>query len=275
MTKDVNELFPCIDISGTPYEIGFAHGKNYKKQVLHSIETYKQMFKDYSGLTWDEGKEIAKRYIEPNRSYNPDYLEEMQGVADGAEVTFEDILALNSRSEIVLQSGKNLDPEIDGCTSIGIMPSKNPEGHTLVAHNWDWKDVQKEAMVMMNITQANGKPTIHLITEAGIIGKTGFNSDGISLYLNALAVNDSPDGIPLHLAMRGILDSSTLTEAIAAATKFRLGCCANFLIGHSSGEIIDIEISNNDFDVLFPENGILVHTNHFVSPMRFLKDKIH
>lgn len=106
----------------------------------------------------------------------------MQGVADGAEVTFEDILALNSRSEIVLQSGKNLDPEIDGCTSIGIMPSKNPEGHTLVAHNWDWKDVQKEAMVMMNITQANGKPTIHLITEAGIIGKTGFNSDGISLY---------------------------------------------------------------------------------------------
>jgi len=51
MTKDVNELFPCIDISGTPYEIGFAHGKNYKKQVLHSIETYKQMFKDYSGLT--------------------------------------------------------------------------------------------------------------------------------------------------------------------------------------------------------------------------------
>lgn len=24
MTKDVNELFPCIDISGTPYEIGFA-----------------------------------------------------------------------------------------------------------------------------------------------------------------------------------------------------------------------------------------------------------
>ena len=80
------------------------------------------------------------------------------------------------------------------------MPSKNPEGHTLVAHNWDWKDVQKEAMVMMNITQANGKPTIHLITEAGIIGKTGFNSDGISLYLNALAVNDI-DGIPLHLAM--------------------------------------------------------------------------
>ena len=32
MTKDVNELFPCIDISVHP-EIGFAHGKNYKKQV--------------------------------------------------------------------------------------------------------------------------------------------------------------------------------------------------------------------------------------------------
>ena len=60
-------------------------------------QTYKQMFR-FSGLTWDEGKRNRKRYIEPIRSYNPDYLEEMQGVvADGAEVTFEDILALNSR----------------------------------------------------------------------------------------------------------------------------------------------------------------------------------
>lgn len=259
-------LFPCIDISGTPYEIGYAHGKNYQNQVLHSIETYKIMFRDYSELSWEEGKEIAKRYINPIKKYNSDYIDEMQGVADGAGVEFEDILALNSRSEIVLQSGKNIEAQLDGCTSIGISPIKNDKNHTIVAHNWDWKATQKEAMVMMNIKQDNGKPTIHLITEAGIIGKTGFNSEGISLYLNALSVDDNPDGIPLHIAMRGILDSSTLSGAISAATKTQLGCCANFLIGHKSGEIIDIEISNNDFDILFPDNGYIVHTNHFVSP---------
>ena len=121
-------------------------------------------------------------------------------------------------------------------------------------------------MVMMKIRQKNGKPDIFMVTEAGIIGKTGFNSAGICLYLNALSTNQAPKGLPLHLAMRGILDCSSLAEAIGAATRFPLGCCANFMIGHKNGECADIEIENEDFDVLYPRDGILVHTNHFVSP---------
>lgn len=58
-------------------------------------------------------------------------------------------------------------------------------------------------MVMMKIRQKNGKPDIFMVTEAGIIGKTGFNSAGICLYLNALSTNQAPKGLPLHLAMRG------------------------------------------------------------------------
>ena len=38
------------------------------------------------------------------------------------------------------------------------------------------------------------------------------------------------------------------------------------MIGHKNGECADIEIENEDFDVLYPRDGILVHTNHFVSP---------
>ena len=118
---------------------------------------------------------------------------------------------------------------------------------------------------MMKIKQKNGKPTIFMVTEAGIIGKTGFNSAGICLYLNALSTNQAPAGLPLHMAMRGILDCETLAEAIKEATRMPLGCCANFMIGHRNGECIDLEIENEDFDVLYPENGIMVHTNHFLS----------
>lgn len=132
----------------------------------------------------------------------------------------------------------------------------------------DYSDLEWEraSMVMMKIRQKNGKPDIFMVTEAGIIGKTGFNSAGICLYLNALSTNQAPKGLPLHLAMRGILDCGSLAEAIGAATRFPLGCCANFMIGHKNGECADIEIENGDFDVLYPRDGILVHTNHFVSP---------
>ncbi len=258
------ENFPLAEIAGTPYEIGYQHGKLFKEKVADTIACYREMFMDYSNLEWERAKELSKGFTEIIRDYNPDYLEEIKGVAAGSGFEFEDILALNCRSELVFV-GSEMDQTDGGCTSIGISSDAGAGGDAFLAHNWDWKTSQRGAMIMMKIRQKNGKPDIFMVTEAGIIGKTGFNSAGICLYLNALSTNQAPKGLPLHLAMRGILDCETLAEAIGAATRFQIGCCANFMIGHRNGECVDIEIENEDFDVLYPKNGILVHTNHFIS----------
>ena len=257
--------FPYIEIEGTPYEIGFQEGRSFKAQINGSMECYRAMFMDYSNLNWDRARELSKQFIPVISEYNPDYLEEMKGVAEGSGFEFEDILALNCRSELVFV-GKEFDKMEGGCTSIGVSSDAGESGHAYLAHNWDWKTSQRSSMVMMKIRQKNGKPTIFMVTEAGIIGKTGFNSAGVALYLNALSTNQAPGGLPLHMAMRGILDCETLAEAVNAATRMPLGCCANFMLGHKNGECIDLEIENEDFDVLYPQDGIIVHTNHFLSP---------
>ena len=256
--------FPYVEIEGTPFEIGFQHGELFKDKILNSIQRYKEMFMDYSNLEWSRAKKLSTRFVEVIRDYNPDYLEEIRGVAEGSGLDFEDILALNCRSELVFV-GNELDKADGGCTSIGISSDAGTGGDAFLAHNWDWKTSQRESMIMMKITQKNGRPTIFMVTEAGIIGKTGFNSAGVGLYLNALSTDQAPKGLPLHMAMRGILDCETLAEAVKAATRFQLGCCANFMIGHKNGECVDIEIENEEFDVLYPKDGIIVHTNHFIS----------
>ena len=228
--------FPYVEIEGTPFEIGFQHGELFKDKILNSIQCYKEMFMDYSNLEWSRAKKLSTRFVEVIRDYNPDYLEEIRGVAEGSGLDFEDILALNCRSELVFV-GNELDKADGGCTSIGISSDAGAGGDAFLAHNWDWKTSQRESMIMMKITQKNGRPTIFMVTEAGIIGKTGFNSAGVGLYLNALST----------------------------ATRFQLGCCANFMIGHKNGECVDIEIENEEFDVLYPKDGIIVHTNHFIS----------
>ena len=256
--------FPYVEIEGTPFEIGFQHGELFKDKILNSIQCYKEMFMDYSNLEWSRAKKLSTRVVEVIRDYNPDYLEEIRGVAEGSGLDFEDILALNCRSELVFV-GNELDKADGGCTSIGISSDAGAGGDAFLAHNWDWKTSQRESMIMMKITQKNGRPTIFMVTEAGIIGKTGFNSAGVGLYLNALSTDQAPKGLPLHMAMRGILDCETLAEAVKAATRFQLGCCANFMIGHKNGECVDIEIENEEFDMLYPKDGIIVHTNHFIS----------
>mgnify|MGYP002115340558 CR=1 FL=1 len=69
-------------------------------------------------------------------------------------------------------------------------------------------------MIMMKITQKNGRPTIFMVTEAGIIGKTGFNSAGVGLYLNALSTDQAPKGLPLHMAMRGSQGSYQISAGL-------------------------------------------------------------
>lgn len=255
--------FPIIEASGSAYQIGFAHGSQGKKQVLACLETYRAMFWDYSNISWEDAKIMAKSFLEPIKSYNAHYLDEMKGIADGAGVAFEDILALNVRSELVLQGRP--DVVADGCTSIAVTPEYSENEHTLLGQNWDWRASQREAIVILKISQQNGLPDIFLVTEGGIIGKYGFNSRGIGVCLNALAVNAPPSGLPLHIAMRGILDSQNLCEAILNATKLPLACASNFLLASAEGEIVDLEIGGGDFDVLYPDKGFLVHTNHFRS----------
>lgn len=258
------EVFPMLDIAGNHYEIGYQHGENFPDRIRGSIKTYKTMFKDYSNLEWEDAKKIARKFIPIIEDYEAGYIDEMKGVADGAGLDFEDILALNCRSELVF-AGDEVSPS-DGCTSLAATSEATKSGDSLLGHNWDWKTTQRENMIMLRVTQDGDKPKIFMITEAGIIGKTGFNSAGVSVVLNALGTDAAPEGIPLHMVMRRILDCKTIGEAIKISTEYNIGCCANFLIGHSNGETVDIEIENEDYDVLYPENGVLVHTNHFLSP---------
>ena len=254
---------PLYEIGGTPYEIGFAHGKFAKKNILVTLDTYSKLFKAMSDIDWPDAQKMACQFISPIEAYDPDLLEEIRGIAEGAGVKFEEILALNVRSELAFQGRV---PVSDGCTAIGIAEEKAFEGETLMGQSWDWRRSLIDSLVILKIHQLGDKPDINMITEAGIIGKFGFNSAGIGICLNAMASNAVPMGLPLHIVMRGILNSVSLSEAIGNATRMQIGCCANFMLQSEDGEILDIKLDGQDFDILYPADGVLVHTNHFLSP---------
>jgi isopenicillin-N N-acyltransferase-like protein len=260
-------LFPTIIASGTPYEIGLAHGKGAQKEIGVSVNTYKAMFRDYSKIKWEDACQYARTFIGAINEYDPDYMEEIRGIAEGSGYDITEILALNVRSEIVLQGGQVSGVNFDGCTSFVLTPCMTENGSTIVGQNWDWKMTEKAGCIIMHIKQQK-KPNITMVTEAGIIGKIGLNSAGIGVALNALSSDEKVKGkvLPLHIALRGILDSVTLSDAIGATTKMNLSCCAHYMLGSAKGEGISLEVGPGIFDALYAEEGWLAHTNHFITP---------
>lgn len=189
----------------------------------------------------------------------------MHGVAKGAGVDFEDILALNARSEIAL-TGNESTSFADGCTSIGTASPLTVD--TIIEENWDWKEEQKENLLLLKIERED-KPNIMMDTEAGIIGKIGFNNHGVGVCLNALMTNKKTDGVSIHLGLRGVLDSISIQEAIKKVHNGQIASTANFLIGCSQGEhkgmILQTEVSPFGIAYINEINSYGIHTNHICS----------
>lgn len=249
-----------LNLSGTPYEIGKGHGEQAKSEVHYSLDSYEKLFWHEANLRWEQALESAKKHMDFIEKSNSALLEEMDGVAKGASVDFDDILALNARSEIALTSNKR-----DGCTSLAIMPPLADRAY--LGQNWDWRAAQSKSIIITEIAQHN-RPTINMITEGGIIGKIGMNSAGLGVCLNALRANVKSEKLPIHLGLREILNASTMAEAESKVDNKKMASAANFLIAQHNGSFrkaVNMEVSPLGDDKKVTDSEYLFHTNHFCS----------
>lgn len=256
-----------LNLSGSSHTIGIGHGKQAKEEVHYSLDSYEKLFWYEAGIDWKQAIESAKQHIDYIEKINVGLLEEMDGIAKGASVEFEDILALNARSEIALTSNKH-----DGCTSLSVLPPL--ADNVYLAQNWDWRAAQSKSLLITDIKQPS-KPAITMVTEGGIIGKIGMNSEGLGVCLNALRANVKSNKLPVHLGLREILNSTGITQAEDKVGHKQIASSANFLIAQHNGEnkkAINIEASPLGEDKKETHSEYVYHTNHFCSD--FLTNEI-
>lgn len=261
--EDTAELWngvPEIIATGSSWDIGFTHGTKIPQRIRTCISNYQKLFLELAEADWPESKRRAEAYLPALEQNEPDIVEEMRGIAAGAQVDFLDILALNLRSEISLTNYS------DGCTSVTTTNKATSE--VFVAQNWDWVEEAGLATVLFDIHKT-GKPRIRMMGEAGIVGKFGFNDCGVAVCMNAIRSGTvSKTQLPIHVAMRRVLESKSFDEAYEMLAKKGIASCANLMIGDKGGKIATIECTPKGLAPIFPEAGSSStwHTNHLWSP---------
>jgi isopenicillin-N N-acyltransferase-like protein len=249
-----------LRLRGTPIERGRQYGQACRVEIAHSIASYSAMFESFLGLTWDQARQRISRYLPYAENFSPKALEEIEGVAQGAGISFEDMFTLNCRSEIVMEQ------RVDGCTAFGVSPRVSGDGKSYLCQNWDWISRQRKAKVIIQLEQPP-EPTLLMVAEAGILAGKGLNSEGIGMVANALSTGCCEPGVPVHFLLRKVLESPTLSDAVESVAVARRANCVNFLLGTHEGDFLDIEAAPEDFGVLTrEEGGFLCHTNHFLAP---------
>jgi isopenicillin-N N-acyltransferase-like protein len=245
-----------VEVSGDPYEMGFQYG-TVCPEIRKMLDITCQVF---GGL--DMVIELAKKYIPmylpAAEVYAPEIVEEMKGMAAGTQLDFQDIFFLNITYEISV-------PSVMGCTSFALTGEATGNCETIAGQNFDYLSMWEDSMILLKMRPAHG-PDILALAPAGSLGLIGLNSAGISLNLNLLRNKDSltPNGgVPAHIILRKVLTSETISKAIGIIASAGRRSAKNYLLASDQGDIVDLEVTLDDIDIHYAEEGILAHANHF------------
>ncbi len=259
------QQFPLISVKGKPFECGRQHGSQARKQIRQNVDLYFDLWQQLWGAKRPQVLEQCQGFITAIGEYDADILEELEGIAKGADLSLEEIIALNTRYELSRVRSSTSQSTSDGCTAMAALPQVTKDGHTIMGQNWDFKPRFYETGIILEVEQ-EAKPNLIVHTEAGTICHKGMNSAGVGVCLNGLASNLDrfEPRTPILIMMRGILNANSFDQALKAVLGTRATVSANLLIAHRDGEAVNLEIIPEDVDCLYPDNGIITHSNHFL-----------
>jgi isopenicillin-N N-acyltransferase-like protein len=259
---------PVLDLGGLPVDRGRLHGAELRGDIGHNIDVYLERFQKL-GHGPDKVLAEADKWVDVLDRFDPEFTAEMRGVVEGSGRSLSEITMLNVRYELIISMFKKEGTQapagaLDGCTSFALLPEKTKTGETVIGQNWDWIPGVK-TMVARTTREEQTDFICH--GETGTIGgMQGVNDAGIGVVINALMSTE--DGTheyekPFRMRVRDVLNAPNMHSGIQAICGSNRSVSMNFIIGHSDGEAIDIEAGPDRAGFIFPEDGVLTHSNHF------------
>jgi isopenicillin-N N-acyltransferase-like protein len=237
-------------------------GEACRKQVQHGVENGRSLVADayqQLELTWAGAQIQARKYLPFAQERYPQYVDELMGIAEGADVGFEDLVVINAMEAVTMDA-----LHLTRCTSMAVNDERTADGHVLLAHNEDWVPEDEDDVFIVLANPKNGPPFLAM-TYGGLLPNIGFNAYGIAQMCDSVYPNDSRIGTPRTVVSRAVLASKTPDEAIRHMLSAQRAAGYNHLLVHESGELYSVEVSARRFAILYGDDGYIVHTNHYLS----------
>jgi len=160
---------PVLHLSGTPREMGYQHGAALKAQI-HFLyrEYYEAMVKRLLG------QDALRSWAKATEEFIPAaYKEEMQGLAEGCGLPYEEILLVNTmidRLQTVM------------CSTVVAAGDATKDGEVYFGRNLDFPGRNLlHKMTVVIVWSTEGEKQLAAVTWPGMIGVlSGMNSEGVA-----------------------------------------------------------------------------------------------
>jgi len=257
---------PVLDLSGTPAQIGAAHGEAQRERIRAYVDRFLGWLLGNAAVKLKE-EELWARWAPQaavNQGAAPTLVEEMRGIARGSGVAFERIFLLNSLLDLNSFRYLGLAQNFTGGCSTFAVAAEAGTGKTLVGQTYDMPELHEDYLTVLRLKPAQG-PRQLVFTFAGIVGAAGLNEVGIGVNINYLSPRDVTQGRLHSVVVRQILAGRQLADALTPPLVPPRAGGAHFLIADQDGTIVSIETTATRHAIRYPEGNAIGHTNHYLA----------
>ncbi len=279
------EEVPVLHLKGTPYEMGFQQGVLLRQEIRARVESlYGELTLDPLPLLLQEARLLA---------IPEEFREEMVGLAQGAGVSYTDILLLNSwpqlahsrsheaLNELLTTFQPWFPPHVDlrfptpdespsrwvslypGVT-FALFGEATQSGSLF--HGVEG-DMALEGVLLILYEPEEGNAFVSL-SQPGMVGvKMGLNEEKISVaHLDVPTLDSSLRGVPLPFVLRQALQySGDIPQALSIIASASRTGGANVVIGDGKpASAAALELSTHRHALFEAEDDYVVHTDHFL-----------
>lgn len=261
---------PVIDLAGSPRQRGRIYGESQRASIAGILgkwyadieATHRVAPEDYIADF------MAETALGPAiERHTPDAMEEVRGMAEGAGVSQQVMLAFNCMDEEWWYGRERLARSGGGddgnhCSALGI--AGQPGLPTYVAQTMDiagWSDGHQ--VLLRHHDDRTGLSSL-MFSVAGMLMLNGMNDAGVAVCCNTLLqLERRRDGLPVQFVTRGILAQPTWEKAVAFAEAVPHASGQNYTIG-GPGRVVSLECSANRKARYVPgdDPNRVWHTNH-------------
>jgi len=247
-----------LEVTGSHFEVGFAIGERFAMQIQRLLDNYaffQQQIVPHHRTP--DGRARYQALLESSRSRFPNYCVELEGLAQGAKCSFEDLFLVNMRGEY----REHLrGTELRGCTDCALLTDEA----ALIGHNEDGSPILRDNMYLIH-ARVEDAPAFTALSYPGFLcgNAFGFNAAGVCFSIDNVSPRNVREGVGRQFVARSLLDACSLDDAIERATVPGQAMGFSYTIGSTAERrIVLVEVAPGSYHVR-DVRGCYSHTNHY------------
>jgi isopenicillin-N N-acyltransferase-like protein len=239
---------------------GQSHGESFRQAIGELARIRRDlMIQKNPGLRPERIADLAARQWAATEQFEPEIADEVEGIAEGAKLSIEDLVVLNNYTDF-----RDIHVPDQGCSVIYVN-----RGEPLAGQTWDMHASAKNYVCCLEIPAPVPDERQIVFSLVGCVGLMGFNGRGLMVGVNNINTDGARPGVLWPVVIRHMLRSSTFDEMRRRLVAAPVTSGHSYLIANRrQAEFWEVmpDLAEKVSALASGDRGHLFHTNHCLGP---------